>query len=373
MIPFYDLKKEVLRDRREIIAAFTEVLDDGWYIAGKRLGVFEREFAQFVGARQAIGVGNGLDALVLALNAQGIGPGDEVIVPAHTFVATWLAVSKVNATIVPVDVDRDTCLLDLDRVGDALTSKTRAIIPVHLFGQPVDIPALQDIIGDEVFILEDAAQAHGASIDGQMAGNLGDAGAFSFYPAKTLGALGDGGAITSNNAEFADKVRALRNYGSMKKYVHEFVGTNSRLDEVQAAILSVKLRRLKASIKERNDIAEVYDRFLLDADGVQVTTPPRDGITHARHLYVARVANRRAVMEQLSEYGVQTQIHYPITPYKQKCYSELGFTDRDFPNAAYWASSAMSLPLTPGMPTDDIMEVVDKLAATIDALKVNEA
>lgn len=366
MVKFFDLKESVLRQRQELIDAMISVLDSGWYILGEKLKNFEYEFSEYLNVKHSSGVANGMDALTIALKAKGIGPGDEVIVPAHTFVATWLAVTAVGANIVPVDVDIDTCLLDIEKVKNVLTSKTKAVIPVHLFGRPFDVSKLREIVGSSIFILEDAAQAHGASISGVKAGALGDAAAFSFYPAKTLGALGDGGAVTTNDAALKANIDEIRNYGSKEKYVHNVVGINSRLDEIQAAILSVKLRMLDRDLRDRNRVAKIYDKYLSGVKNIIMIPNVDSDVRHAYHLYVIRVKNRSEVMAKMGGKEIFTQIHYPITPFSQKAYRDLGYEAKDFPNSNLWAETSLSLPFSPQMSESDVVKVVEVLRSSLE-------
>lgn len=363
MIKFYDLTHETAPYKDELIQAATTVISSGWYILGEQLANFETNFAAFIGVDHCIGVANGLDALTLCLRAIDIGPGDEVIVPAQTFVATWLAVSATGAKIVPVDVTQDACLLDPEQLAQAITANTKAIVPVHLFGHPVDIDAIADIAagsGQHIHIFEDSAQAHGATYKGRKCGALASASGFSFYPSKTLGALGDGGAITTNDEALATRIRALRNYGSSEKYVHDHVGVNSRLDELQAAFLDVKLRHLAADIRKRQDIAARYDELLTDTEAVTPINPSKD-VSHAYHLYVVRTAQRERVASALQQAGIESLVHYPIPPFAQAAYSHLNIDPQGFPVSSAWATECLSLPIGPQMNIEDVDVVVDCL------------
>lgn len=358
MIPFLDLSAQVKASRAEIDRAFAEVLDSGHFILGRQLEAFETEFAAFCGTQFAIGVANGLDALRLILMGYGIGPGDEVIVPAHTFIATWLAVSAVGAVPVPADIRPDTCNLDPARLADAVSSRARAIIAVHLYGRPAEMEAIRAFATDHgLRVIEDAAQAHGARYRGRRAGALGDAAGFSFYPTKNLGALGDGGAVTTDDAELAGRLRALRNYGSTVKYVHEVEGLNSRLDELQAALLRVRLRHLEEDIRQRQVLALRYDRGLADSD-VGLPAAAGEDVVPAWHLYVIRTPERSALIRHLDAQGVQTQIHYPIPPHRQGAYASLAIADSRVPVATATADEVLSLPFWPGMGDRDIDTVI---------------
>jgi dTDP-3-amino-3,4,6-trideoxy-alpha-D-glucose transaminase len=345
MIPFVDFKKSVTGNHSDILSAVESVLDSGEVILGLHLKRFESEFASFCNTKYCIGVANGLDALVLALRACGVGSGDEVLVPAQTFVATWLAVSHVGATPIEVDVVPDTLLINTKLIKNHITSKTKAIIPVHLFGQPVDVDLIRNILlGSDVKIIEDAAQAHGAILNGKKVGALGDAAAFSFYPTKNLGAIGDGGAITTNNESLAEKIRMLRNYGSKIKYNHEIVGFNSRLDDIQAAILSKKLKNLDAENELRIKAANRYDQLLRGVDGVRILTNYAD--RHVYHLYVVLVEERDFILSMLNKKGVNAAIHYPIAPGDLKAYN-LAKKRPSCIEARRAAATSLSLPFWP--------------------------
>jgi dTDP-4-amino-4,6-dideoxygalactose transaminase len=341
-VPFLDLRAphEPLRD--ELDAAWQRVAGSGRFVLGEELEAFEREFAGYCGASECIGVSNGLDALRLILEGYGIGPGDEVVVPSFTFIATWLSVSQAGATPVPVEVDRATCNLDPALAEAALTERTRAIVAVHLYGQPADMDPLRALAESHgVRLIEDAAQAHGASYRGRRAGGLGEAAAFSFYPGKNLGALGDGGAVTTSDPELAERVRLLRNYGSPVKYRHDVKGANNRLDELQAALLRVKLRALDGWNERRRQIAAAY---LDGLDGVGLPQVP-DFADPVWHLFALRHPERDALASRLEEAGVGTLIHYPIPPHRCRAYSELA--DASLPIADQLAGEVLSLPMGP--------------------------
>jgi dTDP-4-amino-4,6-dideoxygalactose transaminase len=356
-IPFLDLRAAHEPIAPELRAKFDEVVGNGHLILGSELAAFETEFAAYCGARHCIGVGNGLDALHLALRAMGIGPGDEVIVPAQTFIATWLAVSHAGATPVPVDVERRTGNIDPSLVAHEITPRTRAILPVHLFGRPADIAGLRRSIGRrDIAILEDAAQAHGATIGAQRAGSLGKAACFSFYPGKNLGALGDGGAVVTDDDALAESLRKLRNYGSAVKYQHESLGWNSRLDELQAAFLRVKLRQLDAWTAARRTAAADYLARLAGIPGL-VLPETGGNASSVWHLFVVRTPRREALQAHLAARGIGTLIHYPVPPHLQPCYAS-DYAAQRFPEAEAWAAEALSLPLWPGVPTAPVAAAI---------------
>jgi len=360
-IPFFDINAGHSALGAELKSAFDRVLSSGHVIMGPALTAFESNFAAYCGAKHCIGVGNGLDALALALRARGIGPGDEVIVPSQTFIASWLAVSMVGATPVPVEINEDTYTLDAVRISEKLTARTRAIMPVHLYGLPADMEAINKIAeGAGLFVLEDAAQAHGASVGGKRTGALGHAAAFSCYPTKNLGAMGDGGAVVTNDDALADELRKLRNYGSRVKYVHEIAGVNSRLDELQAALLDVKLPVLDDWNDRRRAIAARYSEALKDIDGLAIPRVP-NGMEHVYHLYVVRTPRRDELHNYLKDRDVTTLIHYPTAPHAQGAYASLGLTDSKLPIAARVAAQTLSLPIWPQMPHESVDEVVSHI------------
>lgn len=358
MISFLDLKSINLRDRAAFHEALDRVLDSGWLVLGQEVSDFEKLFADYCGANYAVGVGNGLEALHLVLRAWNIGPGDEVIVPSNTYIATWLAVSYTGAKPVPVEPDEDTFNLDPTLIEAAVTPSTKAIIAVHLYGQPANMDAINDVAARHgLKVLEDVAQAHGARWNGRMAGALGDAAAVSFYPGKNLGALGDAGAITTSDRELATQLQMLRNYGSRKKYVHEIIGFNSRLDELQAAFLTVKMARLDADNARRREIAELYREGLSNLPGLSLPAvdPKADPVWH---LYVVRTKQRETLQAHLSERGIGTLIHYPTAPHLQKAYAELGLERGAFPIAEAIHDQVLSLPIGPTMNNDEVESVV---------------
>jgi len=345
-IPFLDLRSPHIELRAQLQEAFERVLDSGWYIQGNELKQFEDEFAQYCEAKHCIGVGNGLDALHLILRAYGIGEGDEVIVPSNTYIATWLAVSYAGAMPIPVEPDERTYNIDPSRIEAAITSRTKAIMPVHLYGQPADMDTINAIAKKHnLKVIEDAAQAHGALYKGRRVGTLGDAAGFSFYPGKNLGAIGDGGAVTTNDTQLAQKVRVLGNYGSHVKYHNEVKGYNSRLDELQAAMLRAKLKKLDEWNDRRKKIAATY---LRDMAGFKLVLPHvPEWANPVWHLFVVRSTQRDTLQNKLAESGIGTMIHYPIPPHLQPAYAELNYKPGDFPIAEVIHREILSLPMGP--------------------------
>jgi len=356
-IPFLDLGAAYRELKSEIDAAIHRVLDSGWYILGPEVEAFETEWAAFCEADHAVGLANGLDALIVALRALDVGEGDEVIVPSNTYIATWLAVTAVGARPVPVEPDPATHNINPDRIAAAITPATRVILPVHLYGQPADLdPILALARSRGIAVVEDAAQAHGARYKGQRIGAHGDVVCWSFYPGKNLGALGDGGAITTNRADLADRIRVLRNYGSRVKYVNEVQGVNSRLDPIQAAVLRAKLPHLDAWTDRRRAIANVYSEGLRDSG---LTLPPVPiWAEPAWHLYVVRSPDRGALQKRLTEAGVGTLIHYPIPPHMQAAYAGLGLMPDALPLARCLADEVLSLPMGPQLAMADAARVI---------------
>ena len=346
-VSFLDLKSSYHELKVELDAAYLRVMESGWYVLGQEVEAFEKEFATYCGVKHCIGVGNGLDALHLILRAMGVGPDDEVIVPANTFIATWLAVSNVGARPVPVEPHERTYNIDPDRIEAAITTRTKVILPVHLYGQPADMDPICEVARRHgLRVVEDAAQAHGARYKGKRAGSLGDAAGFSFYPGKNLGAFGDGGAITTDDADLADRVRTLRNYGSKEKYRHLCMGYNSRLDEVQAALLRVKLTALDAWNRRRADSAGFFSSVLQKQSAMTVPYMP-EWAGPSWHLYVIRTGKRREVQRLLSERGIGTLIHYPVPPHLQQAYAALGYKPGSFPLSEMLADEVLSLPMGP--------------------------
>lgn len=343
-VPFLDLRAAYLELKPEIDSAIARVLDSGWYILGPEVEAFEAEWAEYCGASHAVGVGNGLDALALALRALEIGPGDEVIVPSNTYIATWQAVSAVGATPVPVEPDPLTYNIDPTLIPAAITPRTKALLPVHLYGQPADLdPILAIARSHNLAVVEDAAQAHGARYKGQRLGAHGDVVCWSFYPGKNLGALGDAGAITTNRVDLADRIRVLRNYGSREKYVNEVQGVNSRLDPLQAAVLRVKLGVLDEWNERRRRIADFYTDRLAETNLILPHVPQWADPTW--HLYVVRSSERDALQERLIKAGIGTLIHYPIPPHLQEAFAESITASLIFAEKS--ACEILSLPIGP--------------------------
>lgn len=366
-VPFLDLHAAYDEVRQEIDTAIARVLDSGWYILGPEVDAFEAEFAEYTGTAHAIGLANGLDALHLALRAMDVGPGDEVIVPSNTYIATWLAVSQCGAVPVPVEPDEVTYNLEPSLIEAAITPRTKVILPVHLYGQPADMDPIMTIARNHgLRVLEDAAQAHGARYKGKRIGGHGDAVAWSFYPGKNLGALGDGGAVTTHDPGLADRIRVLRNYGSRVKYVNEVQGYNSRLDPIQAAVLRVKLAHLDEWNARRGAVAR---RYLEDLAGLDLVLPQvPEWAEPAWHLFVVRHRQRDALQRQLAEAGIGSLIHYPIPPHRQQAYAGLGFAQDLFPLASRLADEVLSLPMGPHLATGQADAVVATLARVAPTL-----
>jgi len=365
-IPFLDLKTPHIELRTELEAAFDRVLNSGWYILGKEVEAFESEFAAYCETKHCIGVANGLDALHLIVRGYGIGAGDEVIVPSNTYIATWLAVTHAGATPVPVEPDERTYNIDPDRIEKAITPKTKAIMVVHLYGQTADMDPINAIAQKHgLKVIEDCAQAHGARYKGRRAGSLGDAAGFSFYPGKNLGAIGDGGAVTTNDIELAGRIKVLRNYGSQIKYHNEVVGFNSRLDELQAALLRVKLAKLDEWNGRRKGLAAQYIEQLGSKANLVLPHVP-DWVDPVWHLFVVRSQKRDDLQKQLANAGVGTMIHYPIPPHLQPAYENLGYKKGDFPISEAVHKSVISLPMEPSMKYSQvslIVEIIEKNSA----------
>jgi dTDP-4-amino-4,6-dideoxygalactose transaminase len=363
MIPFLDLKNINQQYRTGLIEACTRVIDSGWYIGGNELEKFEQNFAEYCGTKFAIGVANGLDALILTLRAwKEIGKlndGDEVIVPSNTYIASILAITANNLTPVLVEPDIANYNIDSAKIEAAITSRTRVILPVHLYGQLADMPAIIEIANKyDLLVLEDSAQSHGAEIEGKKAGNWGDASGFSFYPGKNLGALGDAGVITTNDEKLAQMLRALRNYGSHEKYKNLVPGVNSRLDEIQAAMLDVKLKFLDRETQQRRKIANLY---LTEIRNPLIKLPLNDINAeefqqHVWHLFVIKTEHREALQKYLADNGVQSLIHYPIPPHKQQAYKE--WNHLSYPISEQIHSEVLSLPMGPTLSLDDAKKVV---------------
>jgi dTDP-4-amino-4,6-dideoxygalactose transaminase len=361
-VPFLDLATLHQSIRPQLDAAYERVMDSGWFIAGPELEAFESEFARYCDAAHCVGVGNGLEAIHLLLRAYGVGPGDEVLVPSNTFIATWLAVTQCGATPVPVEPLAATHNIDPARLEGHITTKTRAIIPVHLYGQPADMDPINAVAEKhKLLVIEDAAQAQGARYKGRRVGSLGHAAATSFYPGKNLGALGDGGAVLTSDAHIAAKVRQLRNYGSEVKYQHQVQGYNSRLDEMQAAFLRVKLNTLDAWNDRRRAIESVYSAAIKNT---HITTPAIPAFAEpVWHLYVVTTPKRNQLRDAMQALGVGTVIHYPVPPHLQPCYTD--FAQSDLPLATLLANEVLSLPMSPAMTDAQVARVVDVVNAFV--------
>lgn len=363
MIPFLDLKNINQQYRTKLIEACTRVIDSGWYIGGNELEKFEQNFAEYCGTEFAIGVANGLDALILTLRAwKELGKlkdGDEVIVPSNTYIASILAITANNLEPVLVEPDIKTYNIDILKIEEAITVRTKVILPVHLYGQLADMPAIMEIANKHnLLVLEDSAQSHGATVNGKKAGNWGDASGFSFYPGKNLGALGDAGAITTNDSELANMLKALRNYGSHEKYKNLVKGVNSRLDEIQAAMLDVKLQFLDQETQHRRQIAQVYfngiNNPLIELPKIQ--SEAIDNQQHVWHLFVIRTEHREALQQYLTEQGIQTLIHYPIPPHKQQAYKK--WNDLSYPISEQIHAEVLSLPIGPTLSMEEAKKVI---------------
>lgn len=356
MIPFLDLKSINNRFRAEMDAAAKRVLDSGWYLLGKENEAFEREFAEWCGVKHCIGCANGLDALKLIIQAYGFGPGDEIIAPANTYIASLIAISANGCTPVLVEPDINTYLIDPDKIEECITPRTKAIMVVHLYGRAMDMTKVWDIAKrHNLKIIEDAAQSHGAVFDGRRCGNLGDASGFSFYPGKNLGCLGDGGCMTTNDDDLAVKLRALRNYGSDVKYHFPYRGTNSRLDEIQAAFLRVRLPYLDEDNEIRRKISE---RYCAEIKNLAVILPnmPIDRLRNVWHVFPVRCQNRDAFQKYLTENGIQTVIHYPIPPHRQPAYTE--WHGLNLPITEKIHDEIISLPISQVMEEGEIKTVI---------------
>lgn len=360
-VPFLDMKSPYKELKNELDAAYQRVMESGWYILGEEVSTFESEFAAFCGAKHCIGVGNGLEALHLILRAYGIGPGDEVIVPANTYIATWLAVSYAGATPIPVEPLTHTYNLDPQQIESAITSKTKAILPVHLYGQPAEMaPIFEVATRYGLKVIDDAAQAHGARYLGQRVGNLCNATGWSFYPGKNLGALGDAGAVTTDDDDLADRIYSLRNYGSKVKYYNDVKGFNSRLDSLQAAFLRVKLKHLDDWNARRDNIAAYYLQALSDVPELILPFVP-DKIATSWHVFVVRHPKRDLLQKHLSEVGIGTLIHYPMPPHLQEAYRELGMGEGSFPITESIHKTVLSLPIGPHLSLENADQVIDAI------------
>lgn len=366
MVPFLDIKAAYVELKEELDLAYKRVMDSGWYVLGEELEKFEKEFAAYCGVKYCIGVGSGLDALQLILEGFGIGEGDEVIVPSHTFIATWLAVSKAGATPIPVDIDERTFNLNPLLIDAAITNRTKAIIPVHLYGRPADMEKITEIARcHAIKVIEDSAQAHGATYKERLVGGLGDAAAFSFYPGKNLGAFGDGGAVTTNNEELASRIRLLRNYGAGEKYHHEIIAGNSRLDELQAALLRVKLNVLDDWNRRRRAVAEHYLGKLGSLSNIGLPDENSGSHEHVWHLFAIRAKDRDGLKRRLESMGVQTLIHYPVPPHLSKSYKTQNMSKRKLFVAEAVSSSVLSLPIGPHLSLEAADQVVAAMLESV--------
>ena len=365
MIKFLDLKKINLQYKDELEAAFQRVLNSGWYILGKEVEAFEKEFAEYCNVKHCIGVGNGLDALHLIIRGYGIGEDDEVIVPSNTYIATWLAVSYAGAKPVPVEPDILTYNINPKLIEEKITDKTKAIIAVHLYGLPADMDPINELaMKYNLKVIEDSAQAHGAMYNSKRTGSLGDASGFSFYPGKNLGALGDAGAITTNDDKLAEKIRALRNYGSEKKYHNEVKGFNSRLDELQATFLRVKLQHLDEENQKRREIAQYYCENIKHPDIILPSIQNsklniNNYFGHVWHQFVIRTTKRDILQQYLADKGIQTMIHYPIPPHKQKAYQEMNNLSLPISEKIHW--EVLSLPINPNIQKSELIRIISNI------------
>jgi len=360
-VPFLDAGAAYRELKDELDAAYQRVMESGWYILGQEVEAFEQEFAAYCGAMHCVGVGNGLEALHLILRAMDIGPGDEVIVPANTYIATWVAVTCVGATPVPVEPVENTFNIDPAMVEARITAATRAIMSVHLYGQPADMDKINQIGRRHgLKVIEDAAQAHGARYKGNRVGTMSDAAGFSFYPSKNLGAFGDAGAVVTNDSQIADRVRVLRNYGSRVKYHNEVIGLNSRLDPLQAGFLRVKLKYLDAWNERRSQLVKIYGDQLSRMKSLALPFVP-DWADPVWHLFVVRTTKRRALQEHLRRAGIETMIHYPIPPHLQPAYSDLHYKQGDLPVTERIHNSVLSLPIGPHLGPEEVHFVTEKI------------
>lgn len=360
-IPFLSFKKMNADVKAELLPSFEQFVDKGWYIMGEQLKSFEKEYAAYCHTAYCAGVANGLDALIIALRTLGIGEGDEVIVPSNTYIASWLAVSYVGATPVPVEPRADTYNINPELIATAITSKTKAIMPVHLYGQCCEMDAIMQIASEHgLYVVEDNAQAQGATYNGKITGSFGHINATSFYPGKNLGAYGDAGAVTTNDEKLFNLANTIRNYGSAKKYYNEIKGINSRLDELQAGFLSIKMKYLDGWNAERQRLADFYNTLLKDVKEI-VLPVVAPNATSAFHLFVIRSKQRNALQEHLSKNGIGTLIHYPLPAHLQEAYKEMNGKKGDFPIAEEIADTCLSLPLYPGLTDEEITYICDTI------------
>jgi dTDP-4-amino-4,6-dideoxygalactose transaminase len=365
-VPFINLRAQHDPLRPELLSAVEDVIDSSAFAGGAFVARFEASFAAFCHTRRAVGVSNGTEALWLALRALGIGPGDEVITVAATFIATAEAISYTGATPVFIDIDPDTCTMDPQRIERAITPRTKAVIPVHLYGQMADMDPIMEIAQrHRLYVIEDACQAHGAEYKGRKAGSIGHAGCFSFYPGKNLGALGEAGAVVTNDSALADEIAVLRDHGQKTKYVHTAIGWNARMDGIQAAVLSVKLKGLALANASRRANAQVYDQLLAGVGGI---LPPHVAPygTPVYHLYVVRVKSRTQIVQEMAQRGIVCGIHYPTPVHLQKAYEGLGLGPGSLPLTEQWAGDVLSLPMFPELTTTQIETVVRELRSVVE-------
>jgi dTDP-4-amino-4,6-dideoxygalactose transaminase len=363
MIPFLSFTKMNADIKAEILINIDQFIDKGWYVLGEQVKQFEKEYAAYCTTQYCSGVANGLDAIIIALKSLNIGEGDEVIVPSNTYIATWLAVSFVGAKPIPVEPHLASYNINPDLIEAAITLQTKAIIPVHLYGQCCEMDAIMQIAKKHsLYVIEDNAQSQGATFHGKVTGSFGHINATSFYPGKNLGAFGDAGAISTNNEELWIKVNTIRNYGSQKKYYNDIRGMNSRLDELQAGLLSIKLKHLNHWNQQRNQIADQYVNELNNVGDI-ILPGIAPGATSVFHLFVIRTQKRDALQQYLTENGVGTLIHYPVPPHLQKAYADLNFKKGDFPLAEEIANTCLSLPMYPGLKKEEIYYIASTIQA----------
>lgn len=349
--------------RNEIDEAVRRVLDSGWYVLGKEIAAFEREFAAYVGSRHCVGVANGTDAIEVALRALGVGAGDEVITVSHTATFTAVGIAGAGATPVFVDIAADSYAMDAESAGRAVTARTKAVVPVHLYGEPADVDAIRLAVGPNVPIVEDVAQAHGAELRGRRTGSIGVLGCFSFYPSKNLGAFGDGGAVTTNDDALAERLRQIRNGGQSDRYLHAVPGVNSRLDEMQAAILRAQLPHLEAMNQRRREIAARYNRGLQDLPGIALPRAQPADAVFVYHLYVLRSPRRDALRDSLAKHGVVAQVHYPIPAHRQPAFAAEGKVELPLTDRA--AAEVLSLPMYPALSDSEVDEVIQAVRQAV--------
>ena len=359
-VPFLDLKSLYKDSKDEFDTEIIKSIQSGYYIGGDSVSSFEDAFAKYTSTNYCVGAANGFDALRLALRAIDIQQGDEIIVPSHTFIATWLAVTECGGIPIPVEVNSDTYNIDVRKIQSLITKKTKAIIPVHLYGQPADLDEICKIASDNnLYVIEDAAQAHGAKYKNKKIGSHGDIVAWSFYPGKNLGAFGDAGAITTNNKNLAEKVRMIGNYGSSKKYINDVLGCNSRLDPIQAVALRIKLKNLDKNNNRRNEVANIYIKNL-NIKGIDLPLVP-DWADPVWHIFCIRVKKRDKIQSELKKQGIETLIHYPIPPHLQNAYKYLNFSIGSFPIAENISNEVLSLPISPTISDDEVQYVINTI------------